>query len=341
MALKDLTRNSVLQAVSEYDRLGREQFLLEYGYGAAKSYYLILDGKKYDSKAIAGVAHGYARPDVGPLAFSDFSGGQTQVQNLLAKLGFEVLVDSPARLQRSNPPWTRDELILALDYYLQNPNASHNDISPGVIALSGRIGALAKILGHSTSETLRNPNGVSMKLLNFRSHDPAYVLLGKVGLQRGNRLEKDLWDRFSNAPEELRQITSFIEMQIADPNKGLREALQNLEEPEIAEVDEGRIITRMHRFRERDRSIVQKKKESFLNRNGALYCEACGFNYRSKYGNRGEGFIECHHTKPVSSLGLGSKTKIADLVLLCANCHRMVHAKAPWLTIEELRALLS
>jgi HNH endonuclease len=57
-------------------------------------------------------------------------------------------------------------------------------------------------------------------------------------------------------------------------------------------------------------------------------------------GERGAGFIECHHTKPPSQLQNGQKTKIGDLKLLCSNCHRMVHARRPWLTIEELRAIL-
>ncbi|MEX2447811.1 MAG: hypothetical protein WD404_03595 [Solirubrobacterales bacterium] len=29
-----------------------------------------------------------------------------------------------------------------------------------------------------------------------------------------------------------------------------------------------------------------------------------------------------------------------DLALLCANCHRMVHAKRPWLSVEQLRSHL-
>jgi 5-methylcytosine-specific restriction protein A len=33
----------------------------------------------------------------------------------------------------------------------------------------------------------------------------------------------------------------------------------------------------------------------------------------------------------------GAKTRLSDLHLLCANCHRMVHAKRPWLTLDELK----
>jgi 5-methylcytosine-specific restriction protein A len=161
MAIKDITRESVLQAVEEYDQLGREAFLSHYGFGSAKSYYVVVEGKRYDSKAIAGVAHGYARPDIGPLAFSDFSGGEAQVQKPLKKLGFEVLAENPGeRTKRRNPNWTRDELILALDYYIAHPGDAHDDTHPSVITLSAEINTLAQMLGHSESETLRKANGV-------------------------------------------------------------------------------------------------------------------------------------------------------------------------------------
>ena len=58
------------------------------------------------------------------------------------------------------------------------------------------------------------------------------------------------------------------------------------------------------------------------------------------YGLIGEDFIECHHTLPVSELTPDSKTRIEDIALLCANCHRMVHRRRPWLRIEDLRKLL-
>jgi hypothetical protein len=55
MGLSDLTdRSAVLQAIAEYDQLGRESFLARYGFGPARSYFLLHNGKRYDSKAIAG-----------------------------------------------------------------------------------------------------------------------------------------------------------------------------------------------------------------------------------------------------------------------------------------------
>ena len=59
------------------------------------------------------------------------------------------------------------------------------------------------------------------------------------------------------------------------------------------------------------------------------------------HGLRGKGFIEAHHTKPVfKTLVEGSKTKLEDLALVCANCHRMIHSARSWLTVPELQKLI-
>jgi putative restriction endonuclease len=90
MGLKDLNdRSAVLAAVDEFDRLGRSAFLAKYGFKEARGYFLQIDGKRYDSKAIAGAAHGYQYPDRGPLKAGVFSGGAAAVQRKLERLGFE------------------------------------------------------------------------------------------------------------------------------------------------------------------------------------------------------------------------------------------------------------
>jgi 5-methylcytosine-specific restriction protein A len=116
---------------------------------------------------------------------------------------------------------------------------------------------------------------------------------------------------------------------------------QQFPEDDGEEAEEGKVLTRLHRIRERDRSIVERRKVKALREDGVLSCQACRFDFETQYGERGNGFIECHHTKPVSSLKPGEKTRLDDLVLLCANCHRMVHVRRPWMTIDELKGILS
>jgi 5-methylcytosine-specific restriction protein A len=114
-----------------------------------------------------------------------------------------------------------------------------------------------------------------------------------------------------------------------------------VDEPEIAEAEEGALLTRVHRARERSRKLVQAKKKSMMEANGQLSCEACGFDFAEAYGALGEGFIECHHRRPLHSLRPNQRTSLSDLALVCANCHRMIHRKKHWLTVEEVAELLA
>lgn len=57
-------------------------------------------------------------------------------------------------------------------------------------------------------------------------------------------------------------------------------------------------------------------------------CEICGFDFEKVYGERGKGFIEVHHIKPLYE---NQKEVIInpeeDLICVCSNCHRMFHRK--------------
>ncbi|WP_305094534.1 hypothetical protein [Prescottella sp. R16] len=86
--LSALTRQSVLDAITEFDALGQTEFLQRRGFKRAKNYRLVHGGRFYDSKAIVGVAHGYATG-----VFVDntgFSGGLATVAECLSGLGFVV-----------------------------------------------------------------------------------------------------------------------------------------------------------------------------------------------------------------------------------------------------------
>jgi hypothetical protein len=89
VALWDVVEHHhVRQAAAEYDRLGQDEFLALYGFGRARAYLLIVDGKSYDSKAILGVAFGLATGR--PMGPKEFSGGAQHAAAVLRALGFEV-----------------------------------------------------------------------------------------------------------------------------------------------------------------------------------------------------------------------------------------------------------
>lgn len=83
------SRDAVLKAMAEYDRLGRDAFLDRHHFGPAKWWYVVHDGKQYDSKAMVGVAIGIQTGQ--PLTANDFKGGEGSAVRKLQSLGFTVL----------------------------------------------------------------------------------------------------------------------------------------------------------------------------------------------------------------------------------------------------------
>ena len=103
---------------------------------------------------------------------------------------------------------------------------------------------------------------------------------------------------------------------------------------------EGKLIFAIHIRKERNKKLVALKKKLAFDKNPQLPCEICNTSFKEKYGDLGDGYIEAHHIFPISELTEETKTKIEDLILVCSNCHKMIHRKRPWLTAEKIKNLL-
>lgn len=93
----------------------------------------------------------------------------------------------------------------------------------------------------------------------------------------------------------------------------------------------------LHRRREAE--LRRKKIEETLARHGRLVCEVpnCGFDFKERYGPLGEGYAQVHHKIPLSKApkeGRPAFTK--DLVIVCANCHVMIHVGGQCRPLEGL-----
>jgi 5-methylcytosine-specific restriction protein A len=297
---------------------------------------VLFRGRRYPPKAVVGVAaelmDGIQRTPY------DFKGGPRKLCfKILEDNGFFISSKNEEKFGKpmKNANWSRDELILALDLYSKKPGSAK---AQEVKELSMLLNQLGAKLGRNQSNTYRNVEGVYMKLMNFRRFDPEYASEGKSGLGRGNKQEGPIWEEYANNLPRLAQVAAAIRSTVQTP--GIDEVLAE-EDEDIVEASEGRILTRLHRTRERNKKLVKARKDKALQLQGHLRCEACNFDFVEKYGARGVGFIEAHHTKPVHTLAEDAKTKLEDLALICANCHRMIHARRPWLTMDELRALFT
>lgn len=322
-----LTTAAIDDAILEYDAIGGDAFLKRYGFGPSKGYFLVKDGKEYDSKAIVGAAHG--KMDGGtPMTAKELKGGYSGAAMALKNTGYDV--------RGPDPDWTWDEHVLALELYLQTKPSPPGKSSPQITELSVLLNRLAdsRLVIHSPK--FRNADGVYMKLMNFRRVDPDFQSQGKSGLTRGAKGEEDVWARYANDLSALSNAAAIIKSLIESDEVPKDTEGHDTADYYDVEGTEGSLVLRTHLVRERDRALVGRKKAEALENFGALRCECCEFDFGAVYGKHGEGYAEVHHINPIALSEPGRKTKLSELAVVCANCHRMLH-RGGLISVAELR----
>ncbi|HZM74550.1 MAG TPA: HNH endonuclease [Candidatus Limnocylindrales bacterium] len=322
MTFADVTREAVLAATARFDELGRERFLSEYGFGPAKAYFLEYNGRLYDSKAIFGYAHGVSGEQ--PWRAQEFTGGDRTVAERLRKLGFTVIY-------LRNPEWTRDEIILvcaavAANGWITLPAESSTAIELSLILQSPAIHPL-----ESRRSDFRNPAGVELKSRDLMSHHPATAGAPRLG----NRLVPQVVHDFLEKPNQMQALAQSIHNVLLT----WEDATLHVTDIDDYQSLEGGVLLKAHLRRERDPKLKSRKIQEAKSRGLTLACQVCGFDFETTYGPHGVGYIECHHRTPLGVSG-EVHTRLADLALICSNCHRMIHRSKDWLTVEELKELV-
>lgn len=137
-------------------------------------------------------------------------------------------------------------------------------------------------------------------------------------------------------PKDLMQMVSLID-ELLVPSVGMVTSLIGMEEVtenQIGEPEGNEYETLSKRY---ERKKINR--EACIQLKGDTCC-VCGFNFSTAYGSIGDGFIEVHHSFPVSQMGPDHKIDImAELFPLCSNCHSMVHRENPPITIEKLKTI--
>jgi 5-methylcytosine-specific restriction protein A len=232
-----------------------------------------------------------------------------------------------------NPNWNRDETILALDAYFalagRNPSAK----DPQIIALSNTLRALPYHGEAARTPTFRNPDGAAFKVQNLRSRET-----GK-GLGNVSRMDRDIWDELGTNPVEVARLAALIRAGIT---ADYQTASLAVDEAEDVEFYEGRLLTQSHLRRERSaglRKALLKKRQG-----DDLHCDVCGEAHAALPTELREAAFEAHHIVPIAEVGAGA-TKLSDVALLCATCHRLLHrliaVKRTWVGIAEAKTLIT
>jgi hypothetical protein len=83
-----VTRDDVVRAIQEYDKLGPEAFFATHGFAPTTTYDLVWEKRRYPPKAVLGTAYEFATGN--RLASGDFEGGKSGAVRVLGNLGFTV-----------------------------------------------------------------------------------------------------------------------------------------------------------------------------------------------------------------------------------------------------------
>jgi len=113
------------------------------------------------------------------------------------------------------------------------------------------------------------------------------------------------------------------------------------DDPDLVDnvVLEGRARLVAHLVRERNQGLRRQAIQAALDDQRRLACEVCSTEMENVYGEHGRGFIEVHHRVPLAQTG-ERHVSIADLALVCPNCHRMLHRGQPLPTVELLSEII-
>lgn len=162
---------------------------------------------------------------------------------------------------------------------------------------------------------------------------------------RGGKLSAQVAEAFAKDNHKMRALAEMLRQ-----DGQLDLVLDHDEHAETPEIDatsadefaaaiEGKVFQRITRVYERDPKLRRRKIEQSRKERNSIACEVCGFDFEVTYPGVGDGYVHVHHVVPLHTSGPVENT-LDDLILLCANCHQMIHRPKQWLTPDELRAIL-
>jgi 5-methylcytosine-specific restriction protein A len=235
----------------------------------------------------------------------------------------------PVTQGHGNPDWNRDETILALDLLYKHGkpvDRKHIDVSD----LSDLLRRARFHPVENRTDRFRNPDGVALKLQNlFSAVEPGRGLsYSKTDLQT-------VTDFPRSESIKLAALANAIRSTIGE--QVVFNAVYSDDEETFVE---GRWLTVRHRHR--DSRLRKKLLEA--HRSKVLKCEVCDFSPPAFDRKTQESFFEAHHEVPIAAAEGLRSTRVSDMALLCASCHRFIHRmiaqRRTWTTIAEARACL-
>lgn len=189
-----------------------------------------------------------------------------------------------------------------------------------------RLGDLPPTFGYLSIDLAPSPQ--SMLSVDYQAGNiiARYYMNGQIPENRV--LEEDL----------LQLLTVYNQLSKSDPDHD-SVAVEDDEQDNIyTTVEEDHSRIRAHKRVERNPKVSKAVKSA-----QGHVCKACGFDFRVTYpGVTQNEYVEAHHLIPISQLKgqKVSRDPVKDFVVLCANCHRMIHRCDSTSDIEAFKKLI-
>jgi predicted HNH restriction endonuclease len=267
-------------------------------------------------------------------------------KNNRRKFHLPQLVMAVARL----PEPAREDITHSVSFPLENKSFVMNEMHFDIIEDDGMTAVLAPLwvsILHSDFEINLHDrfHAVASDLANINEIRLKHPRLADAIQEHGNEIMKGINStNIRIATDKVLKLQSNI---YGMTNVGSALKLQQADSLPETELDaeikgkEGKLLTRIHYYKERDRAFTAKTKKFYKSKNnGKLICESCGLDPVKMYGSEGERCIEGHHKIPIEELQPDSVTSIDDMAMVCASCHRIIHSRKPCLTIQEIKEII-
>tara|TARA_R110002096_G_scaffold194791_10_gene377225 strand:- start:11549 stop:12499 length:951 start_codon:yes stop_codon:yes gene_type:complete len=207
------------------------------------------------------------------------------------------------------------------------------DYSGVYISLNQGVTTIRNVYGSDAKEALRARAGDFLARLGGIPNeyitgqlDLATVSSSSLGsyYEYGNVIAK-YYEKGSVPNDDVleKDLKNFLSYYLLLASKDLLPSVNTAEEEDEKGLElEDLTKLKEHKRIERNRKLAQKAKKIH-----GYKCQACDFDFKTKYGEIGDSFIEAHHLTPISKLK-GQKVALdpeKDFAVLCSNCHRMIH----------------
>jgi predicted HNH restriction endonuclease len=218
---------------------------------------------------------------------------------------------------------------------------------PPGIRMKDMLPLIRKMLNPTGEDLIKNEpprkdDHFSQKVRNLTSHR-ALVRRGLATYEKDTKRYHITAAGRSIVEQGQPVLAALVEQGFSAPQllKSLQQGLDNII------LEEGARISINTTVYKRSQQLREKVCKIFVNNDGSITCQGCGFNGQEFYSDPlGCRVIEFHHLIPLWTHGGASvetslSKALKQIVPLCPNCHRLVHLdRTRCMPINELKILV-